>query len=180
MKSCHKAQILSIDDVDFELAEIPPRVEPMKILTCEPKFFKVVDVKNPHMEGNVGSTNQEMALTQWQLIKSVYQKWVEEGILDEYEEVSPTENLEDMVFTANHGFPWLLLNGEKVFLASNMMHESRKKEIPATIDFFKSKEYKILHLSENVVYEGNGDLIAHPTKRMIYAGYGQRTSKDAL
>lgn len=180
MKSCHKAQILTIDDVDFELAEIPARVEPMKILTCEPKFFGVIDVKNPHMEGNVGLTNHNAAQAQWQRIKQVYKTWVEEGILDEYEEIQPLENVEDMVFTANHGFPWLLLNGEKVFLASNMMHESRKKEIKSTIDFFQSKGYKILHLSTNMVYEGNGDLIAHPNKRMIYAGYGQRTSKEAL
>jgi N-dimethylarginine dimethylaminohydrolase len=180
MKSCHKNKILNLKDIDFELTDIPSRPEPMNVLTCEPKYFRIVDVKNPYMEKNVGLSNTKEAIKQWNAIKNIYKKWVEEGILDEYSELEPVEGLEDMVFTANHGIPWVLKNGEKIFVPSNMKYESRKKEIPYAIKFFESKGYRIAKISEGKIFEGNGDLIAHPTKRLVYVGYGQRTSMDSL
>jgi N-dimethylarginine dimethylaminohydrolase len=56
-----------------------------------------------------------------------------------------------------------------------MVHESRRKEVPFYTGFFKQNGYKVLETIPNKVYEGMGDLIPVPGKRLIFGGYGYRT-----
>jgi N-dimethylarginine dimethylaminohydrolase len=152
---------------------------PSKALLCSPEHFKVVDEKNAHMKGNIGMVDQARALEQWKVLRDCYESLRDRGMLDEVSVLEATPGCEDMVFCANQSFPWLDGEGDRVVIMSNMRHASRKNEVPAFERFYKEQGYNILHLPEDVLFEGMGDLIPHPGQRLLYGGYGHRTGKDA-
>ena len=141
-----------------------------RIIMCAPKYFDVIDVKNAHMQGNVGKVNQSKANEQWSLMKTEVQK---KGF--EVLEIDPTPELEDMVFTANPAFAGEDVSSRPVALLSNMKHESRKKEVPAFHRWFEEQNYRVVQLKTDGVFEGNGDGIWHWTRKLIWGGYGFRT-----
>jgi hypothetical protein len=48
--------IRAVEDLgDFDLASVPDRPEPDRVLMCTPEHFDVVDVRNAFMEGKVGT-----------------------------------------------------------------------------------------------------------------------------
>ena len=165
-------------EIYFSLAEIPARQEPRKVLISTPEYFDIVDVKNVHMQGNVGGLDKNLAVKQWNDLKSVYQTWKRQSILDEVLEIKGAEGLEDMIFTANQSFPWLL-NGKKVVVMSKMRHASREREVPYFREFYKKLGYELLELKTAVHFEGMGDLIPHYGKNLLYGGYGHRTDAGA-
>lgn len=171
-------KIYTPSEVNFTLAEIPDRQEPRKVLICTPEYFDIVDVKNIHMEGNVGVLDKNLAVKEWNDLKSVYQAWKQKGILDEELEIKGAKGLEDMVFTANQSFPWVL-DGQKVVVMSKMRHASREREVPYFRDFYKNLGYHLLELKGNFHFEGMGDLIPHYGKNLLYGGYGHRTDSEA-
>lgn len=65
----------------------------------------------------------------------------------------------------------------KIALMSRMRHENRQNEIPYIEDFYKDHGYKIVDLQSKYHFEGMGDMIAHPGKRLLYGGYGFRSDK---
>ncbi len=162
--------------IDFALDEVPARHEPRKVLVCTPDYFDVVDVKNVHMKGK--KVNKKEAATQWEKLWSVYHTWQNHGILDKVYEMKGAEGMEDMVFTANQSFPWML-NGEKVVVVSKMRHARREREVPHFREFYEKIGYKILELKDSVHFEGMGDLIPHYGKNLLYGGYGHRTDPGA-
>lgn len=168
-----------LHEIDFDLTQLADMESPMRILTCTPDFFEVKDVKNVHMQGNIGKASTEIAKDQWYNIKKIYQKLVEERILLSYSELSSLSDAEDMVFAANPAAAWLSSSGQKQLVLSNMVHPSRQLEVPLFKDFFQNIGYEIISIPSDLSFEGNGDLIAHPTKRLLYGGYGKRTIKSA-
>jgi N-dimethylarginine dimethylaminohydrolase len=142
---------------------------------CAPTYFEVKDVKNAFMEGNLGKVNFQLAQQQWQELKVAFEKLGKMVCI-----IEPVVGLEDMVFTANQVLPGLDNESKPYVLLSHMRHESRKKEVPFFRHWFESKGYKILELeSKNLLFEGQGDGIWHPGKKMLWGGYGHRTSLDA-
>ncbi|HLG20674.1 MAG TPA: arginine deiminase-related protein [Bdellovibrionota bacterium] len=140
-----------------------------------PTYFDVVDVKNPHMKGNIGKVEKERAQLQWQ---SVREAVVKTGTMIRLME--PVKGLEDMVFCANPMLPGLGANGEKICLLSNMTHPSRKKEVPAYEKWFAARGYNVLRLSNSDWrFEGQGDALWHPGRRLLWGGYGFRTVPEA-
>lgn len=168
----------SASEINFSINDIVVRQEPRKILMCDPEYFDIVDVKNVHMEGNIGILDKKLARKQWEDLRAIYQSFITEGILEEVYTIAGVEDCEDMVFTANQSFPWIL-NGEKVVVMSKMRHESRQREVPYFETFYQSKGYKILHLQEAKLFEGMGDTIPHYGKRLLYGGYGHRSDTIA-
>jgi N-dimethylarginine dimethylaminohydrolase len=115
---------------------------------------------------------------QWNDLKSVYQSWKKQGILEAVLEINGVKGLEDMVFTANQSFPWEL-DGKKVVVMSRMRHDSREREVPYFREFYKKLGYQLLELKSNVHFEGMGDLIPHYGKNLLWGGYGHRTDAEA-
>ena len=99
------------------------------------------------------------------------------GIINDVLEIKGEAGLEDMVFCANQTFPWVMEDGRKVVIMSKMKHESRQLEVMFFEEFFRDLGYEILHLQKPGFFEGMGDLIPHPGKRLLYGGYGHRTSE---
>jgi len=170
--------IFSPSEIDFALSGLANRQEPRKVLICTPEYFDLVDVKNVHMEGNVGGLNRNRAVKEWNQLKSVYQSWKQQGILEDLLEISGVKGLEDMVFTANQSFPWML-HGKKAVVMSKMRHASREREVPYFRSFYKNHGYETLELKGEACFEGMGDLIPHYGKNLLYGGYGHRTEAEA-
>ena len=165
--------------IDFDIKDIPSRQEPTKVLMCTPDCFDVVDVKNPHMNGNAGHVNKSKAQEQWHAIKLFYQLLVTAGHLEKYCEIEGAVGCEDMVFAANQTLPWQFKDGSKKVILSKMKHPSRQKEVPFFKKLFSDKGYEILELKNTQHFEGMGDTIPHPGKHLLYGGYGHRTEVNA-
>jgi N-dimethylarginine dimethylaminohydrolase len=165
-------------EINFTIDDIVARTEPRKILMCSPDYFDIVDVKNVHMEGNVGVLQKTVAVKQWENLKHIYDSLTAEKILEQVYVIDGAENCEDMVFTANQSFPWML-NGKKTVVMSKMRHESRQREVPYFETYYLNLGYKILHLQHTKMFEGMGDTIPHYGKNLLYGGYGHRSETSA-
>ncbi len=163
----------------FNISDIPGREEPQNVLMSSPEYFDIIDEKNVHMQGHIGNTNKEMVQQQWQALRQAYLELQKKGVLNEVSVVPGAESCEDMVFCANQSFPWVLEDGSKVVVMSRMRHASRQREVPYFESFYKDKGFKPLHFNAEVNFEGMGDVIPHPGKKLLYGGYGHRTSAEA-
>lgn len=147
---------------------------PSRILMSPPRFFDVVDVKNPHMAANIGRIDTQLAQRQWADLKATFERC---GATVEL--IEPVEYCEDMVFCANQTFIGPMAGDEKRCLLSRMRHASRRREVPAFEEWFRSRGYSIRRLTEGVGFEGSGDAIWHPGRRVIWGGYGYRSEARA-
>lgn len=165
--------------VPFAITEVDSRLEPDRVLLCSPDYFDIVDEKNVHMQGNIGQTNQAKVRQEWESLKNIYDGLKERGILEEVSVIPGAPGCEDMVFCANQTFPYQTKEGKEVVVMSHMRHESRKREVPYFEEFFKQQGFTPLHFKGDMLFEGMGDVIPHPGKRLLYGGYGHRTSIEA-
>jgi len=163
--------------IDIDINEIPDRDEARKVLLCTPEHYDIIDTKNVHMEDMAGTVKKELAVNQWKHLKSVYQILKNEGKLDDVLEIAGEPGREDMVFCANQTFPWVTEDDRKVVIMGKMKHASRQQEIVFFEKFFKKLGYELIKLKRSEFFEGMGDLIPHPTKRLLYGGYGHRTEE---
>ncbi|MFN6944518.1 MAG: dimethylarginine dimethylaminohydrolase family protein [Cytophagaceae bacterium] len=168
-------RVYTIKNLDFNIGDLPDRPEPSRVLMCTPEFFDIVDVKNPHMEGQSGKLDKLLAVAQWNNIKEEYKKLAQETVLEGYLEIHGAEGCEDMVFAANQTFPWITEEGKKLAIMSKMRHPSRQKEIFYFETYFRGLGYEIIHLQKTDLFEGMGDAIPHFGKQLIYGGFGHRT-----
>jgi N-dimethylarginine dimethylaminohydrolase len=168
--------IRTVAELDrLDLATLPDRPEPCRVLMCTPEYFEVVDVKNPFMEGNVGRVDKQCARAEWEKLRRTY-----EAIGHKVLTIPGVEGLEDMVFAANQVLPGLGADGRPFVLLSRMRYPSRRREVPIYRDWFEHQGYDVLELSEEAGYfEGQGDAIWHPGKQLLWGGYGPRTALRA-
>jgi N-dimethylarginine dimethylaminohydrolase len=146
---------------------------PSSVLLCPPTYFEVRDRKNPHMGGVVDSAR---AQEQWEALRNTLQ-----SVGVRVETIDPVPGLEDMVFAANQVFVGSHPTVGKFIVPSEMRFHSRQREVPYYVEWFSRHGYKVLAL--NLVgecLEGHGDLIWHPDKSRIWAGYGFRSTKVAV
>lgn len=142
-----------------------------RVLVCPPKYFDVVDHKNPYMTKE-SPVDRVKARTQWEEFCSVLQQC---GC--EIEIIEPAEGLEDMVFAANQVFVGKKAGYGKFVVPSRMVYESRQREVPFFTEWFRSRGYRVIELDFGEEYlEGHGDLLWHPDESCIYAGYGFRST----
>lgn len=165
------------EEIHFSADECDDRPEPRKVLLCTPSYFDIVDVKNPYMQQQQGQINKEKANQQWDQLHTIYLQLKNQHFLDEVSVIDGVEGCEDMVFCANQSFPWITWNGDRIVIMSRMKFSSRQNEIPYFEDFYEDAGYKIFELHGKYHFEGMGDLLPHPGKRLLYGGYGMRTDK---
>jgi len=179
LKSGQGRCVRTVDEAsDLRLADLPDRREMDALLMCEPTYFEVRDEKNPFMAGNVGSVNRKEAYRQWQALKRRFEE------LNFPIDVLPGEpELEDMVFAANQVLVGEDADGQRYVVPARMRHRSRQNEVPYYRRWFAAHGYRILELPEDeggpVYFEGHGDAIWHPGKRLIWGGWGQRSELRA-
>lgn len=152
---------------------------PQKVLLCSPDYFDVIDVKNIHMTNMNGKVNTTKAVKQWENLLSTYNSLLNENFIEEISIIEGQPGLEDMVFCANQTFPWKTGTGSKKAIMSNMKHPSRQREVAHFKDFYIKKGYEILDFDKKINFEGMGDLIPHPQKRIFFGGHGFRSGNSA-
>lgn len=164
----------------FDLEKIAPRVEPKTVLMCGPDYFQVKDVKNPHMAAHIGSADRETAILQWERLRHKFEELGYPVTV-----VPAQEGLEDMVYAANQVFVGADDQGVRICVPAEMKHAGRQKEVPFYADWFRANAYKVEELhpvagaTQAPRFEGHGDALWHPVKRLIWGGFGFRTEPAA-
>ncbi|MDO8756800.1 MAG: arginine deiminase-related protein [Elusimicrobiota bacterium] len=156
----------------FSLKNCPPMIEPTGVLMCPPDHFQVLAVKNPYMSSHVGAVDREKARKQWDDVVAAFEK-----VGCPVKIIGATPGLEDMVFAANSSLAGTRPDGEKVALISSMRHASRRRETDAFAEWYAAEGYRVVRLKPGgyETFEGSGDAVWHPGKRLIWGGHGFRT-----
>lgn len=158
----------------MSLDAFPPLPRPGRVLMTTPDHFRVDYVINPHMEGHVGTVDVARARDQWDALKAAYERLgVPVSVVD------GAAGQPDMVFCANQTLPALDAQGARVAVMSRMHAPQRADEVAAYARFFESEGYAVRPLDANVpgTFEGMGDAIWHPGRRLLWGGYGFRTDR---
>jgi N-dimethylarginine dimethylaminohydrolase len=168
--------ITSVDQVDFSLEEIPAMPLPKETLMVTPKYFSVEYVINPHMTDNVGKVNKLEAQNEWDVLRSTFDQI---GI--KVHTIVGKEGLPDMVFCANQSLPYQDQEGNRHVIMSIMHADERKEEVPYIEQWYRQNGYEAHFLNEDSVkdFEGCGDAIWHTGHRLLWGGYGYRSSVEA-
>lgn len=163
-----------VEELDFELASVPSMPIPQQVLMTSPEHFEVAYVINPHMEGQIGSVDSSRAQSQWADLKAVYDRLgVETHVL------AGVQGYPDMVFCANQTLPYTSTDNIPGIVLSSMNAKQRKGEVTHLETFFKSHGRQIIAdiNAGHSDFEGMGDAIWHPEKRLLWGGYGYRTDE---
>ena len=156
----------------FSVKNCPTMPPPSGILMCPPKYYEVTDARNPYMGGQ--KIDRDRAALQWDGVKAAF-----EELGRPVETIDPVEGLEDMVFAANQTLTGLTPRMERMCFLGQMRHPARRGEVPYFEKWFKEKDYKIAKLKDPAFsFEGMGDAIWHPGKRMLWGGHGFRTDPE--
>lgn len=135
-------------------------------LMCKPDFFGVSYVINPWMQGNVNQTTLERAIAQWRALLSAILRHARVELIE------PEAGLPDMVFTANAG---LVL--EDVAVVSRFRFAERQGEEPHFERFFRSRRFSVLHMPDDVPFEGAGDALLDRGELRLWAAWGHRSAR---
>ena len=170
-----KKVVTKVDQLDFTLGEIEPMPAPGKVLVVNPSEFDVEYIINPHMSGHIGDIDKEAAFKEWAALKKGY-----ESLGMYVEEIEGVKGYPDMVFCANQSLPNITNDGKKQVVMSVMHAPQRKGEVSHIQKVYEKSSYEIVHLDESKFsdFEGMGDAIWHFKKRLIWGGYGYRSSID--
>ena len=138
------------------------------VLMCTPEYFGVRYAINPWMEDQIGQVDSAVAMQRWTEFYRTLQRHAEVHLID------PQPHVPDLVFTANAG---LMVDGQ--FIPSRFKHEERRREEPLFREWFKTRSDRIIHLPKNLYFEGAGDALVQPGRKLLWAGYGFRTDREA-
>ena len=138
------------------------------VLMCAPEYFGVRYAINPWMEGQIGQVDSAVALRQWTEFYRTLQDQAEVHLIDTQTHVP------DLVFTANAG---LMIDGQ--FIPSRFKHEERRREEPLFREWFETRSDQIIPLPKNISFEGAGDALLQPGRKLLWAGYGFRTDWES-
>lgn len=158
---------------DF-LQQCEPMPRPRRLLMCPPDHFGVIDVKNPHMAAHVGGTDAAAARAQWNALRDVF-----EQLGMPVATLPATPGCEDMVFAANQTFAGLDRENRPTCMLSRMLHASRQREVAAFEAWYRAAGYRVERAPDDVLFEGGGDAIWHPGRRLIWGGHGYRSQRRA-
>lgn len=164
------------DQIDFKISDLPAMPVPSRVLMVKPTHFDVKYVINPHMKDFVGNIDVIQAENEWEYLLEGYKELgLDVHILD------GEEGLPDMVFCANQSLPFVDADGNRKVLMSIMHAEQRKEEVPYFEQWYRQNGYQVEHLDSSKVsdFEGMGDALWHFKRRLLWGGYGFRSSVKA-
>jgi len=149
--------------------------EPSKVLMCPPDHYEVRDERNPFSAGQSGRVNPRLAHKQW---VELHDALVAAGL--EVALVPATAGLADMVFCAHQTFVGLTGKMERLCVLGSMRYSSRRREVAAFDGWFREAGYRVTALKDQgLTFEGAGDALWHPGRRLIWGGCGFRSDAAA-
>jgi len=159
----------------FSLRNCPLMPQPSGALMCAPEYYQVLAVRNPYMSGHVGAVDLARARLQWEQVREAF-----DAAGCPVSLIEPTPGLEDMAFCANQSLAGTRPDGEKVAVLSRMRHAARRREVEAFEAWYKKRGYRVVKLkgAGHEAFEGSGDAIWHPGKRLLWAGHGFRSDPE--
>jgi N-dimethylarginine dimethylaminohydrolase len=157
----------------------PRRALPSSVLLCRPDGYRIAYAINPHMRDAAGRLRQvdpARARLQWEGLASAYRA---AGLAVEI--IAGDPSCPDMVFAANQTLPFRREDGSKAVLLSNMHAPERRPEVAHFEAWFKSRGFDVRRLpgKEAPQFEGHGDFLWHPGRRVLFGGFGFRTAPQA-
>ncbi len=162
--------IRTAKDPSFDVTTLPPLPPARTVLMVRPTYFDVEYVINPHMEGQIGTVDQSRAMDQWQAIHdTLISLGLDVKVLD------GVEGLPDMVFCANQSLPYINQEGDPHALMSHMHSHHRADEVNHIAQWHESRGVATVDLPQAGDFEGMGDALWHPGRRLLWGGYGYRT-----
>jgi N-dimethylarginine dimethylaminohydrolase len=163
------------DSIDFQIAGLPPRPRETRVLLTTPDFFEVAYVINPHMKGMVGSVDRKAARAQWDALRAAYERL---GFAVDVIQGQP--GLPDMTFCANQTLPVHGRDGRPHVILSQMGTTERAPEVDFYREWFEANQYQTHALPPLATgFEGMGDALWHPDRRLLWGGWGFRTDAAA-
>lgn len=168
--------ITSADQLDFTIDDISSMPLPTEVLMVRPLHYSVEYVINPHMADQVGQVDKLEANNEWELVRTLFdQIGIKVNVIEDQ------DGLPDMVFCANQSLPYIDEQGKRHVFMSIMHADQRKDEVPYIEQWYRQHGYEIHYLDEDKIddFEGCGDAIWHTGKRLLWGGYGYRSSIDA-
>lgn len=171
-----RKMITSADQIDFKIGDLPRMPVPKHVLMVEPTYYDVEYVINPHMVDRVGTVNPVQAQKEWEQLADGFQKIGLKII-----QLAGVPGLPDMVFSANQSIPFIDENGRRKVVMSIMHTEQRAKEVSHIEKWYHKNNYDVFHLDPEKVedFEGMGDALWHFKRKLMWGGYGFRTSLAA-
>ena len=167
----------AVGDVTFQIQDLEEMPLCGRVLMISPDHFNVEYVINPHMADHIGSVDTRLAQGQWEALHYQFSR-----LGFEVDVLQGQPSLPDMVFCANQTLPFLARDGQPGFVASRMYAPPRKPEVDFVTAHFASRGYPV-HLLPDAAegaFEGMGDVLWHPGKRLLWAGYGYRTNPSVF
>lgn len=142
----------------------------------EPDGFDIVAAINPHMrtaDGRLREIDKQRARAQWEALRQAYGDiGLEVSVLRSHPDCP------DMVFCANQTLPFIDREGCAAVLLSNMADPQRHREVASLQLQLEEKgvrTYSLPERSASTLFEGMGDALWVPERRLICGGYGFRT-----
>jgi len=168
--------ITQASQIDFTIDDISSMPMPSKVLMVRPLHYSVDYVINPHMADQVGNVDKLQANNEWELVRSLFDQ-----LGFKVHVIEDQEGLPDMVFSANQSLPFVDEKGKGHVFMSIMHADQRKDEVPYLEQWFRQHGYEMHYFDEDKIsdFEGCGDAIWHTGKRLLWGGYGYRSSKEA-
>jgi N-dimethylarginine dimethylaminohydrolase len=169
-----------VSELNFIPQELPPLAPFSQVEMADPGEFDVQYAINPHMldsQGALQKVNRPVAASQWSELKAAIQ---ESGL-----EVRVTPALvaqPDFVFCANPGLPIpaQVAGSPARFVPSRMASKERAGEVQHWCDVFEKRGWSVEPLVGTAKrFEGTGDGIWHPRRRLLWGGIGPRTEREA-
>lgn len=164
-------------EVSVAIADAPKRGTCKRVLMASPKYFTVESAINPWMKDDSGALNEvnpRMAMQQWNIMRDSYTRiGVKVAVID------APQALPDFCFSANQSVTFKDGDHDAVIL-SHMASPTRREEVAHFERWYIQQGFKIRHLPEDISrFEGTGDAIVHPGRRLFWGGIGPRSEEAA-
>ncbi len=149
---------------------------PVRLMMSAPDHFEVCYRINPWMDPAQWSLSAERlrrdAGRGWAALKATYERL---GAQVEVQAAQP--GLPDLVFSANAAMVM-----DRTALLARFRHAERRDELAHNRDFFESLRARghldeIVETPADLFFEGAGDALWDPLRRILWTGWGQRTSE---
>ncbi len=160
------------------LQDLPPLPLPDTVAFVRPDFYDAEVVLNPHMEGQIGKVNRFEARRQWRDLVEAYRRLAVEVEIWDARPLLP-----DQVFCANVALPLppAVAGDAPMAVAAIMASARRQAEVAPAVGELERRGIEVLTLNPfNVArFEGTGDAIWHPSRALLFGGWGPRSVPQA-
>ncbi len=162
-------------ELDFVLADVPRLAGPDRVLLADPRDFDVKYAINPHMRderGELHRVDRDRAREQWDALRDAFTRL---GVTVHV--AAPLTGHPDLAFCANQVLPLPPgVGGDDWGLVpSNMARAERRGEVAHVVESLAALGLRVDPSVAAGPFEGTGDGLWHPGRRLLWAGVGPRS-----